>query len=274
MEKKKRKYKIWITISVILICGLFIALYYLFWPLISIPLLEIDGVMLGIVIILVRAAVLGIMSFYLFKRWFKQEAIYSSDAYFLFGCLFGLFSFAKLFDILNNLINLHSTLDKSFILIFMKIRYLFIIITIIPILYLAFESFLTFINLYKKNEMSQKEFNRIRVEITIAYLAFFTIFITLAPNENFLIFSLPYITIFIIIAISFMFLYMYKNKRLSQANGLIIGLTFLLFTCSNVLRSFLTAMFATQGVIISETIDTGINFLMFIGFITKPKYAK
>lgn len=65
---------------------------------------------------------------------------------------------------------------------------------------------------------------------------------------------------------------MYKNKRLSQANGLIIGIAFICFIASNLLRSILLG--ELYYIVFIELIDIGVTLLIFIGFITKPKYAK
>ena len=65
---------------------------------------------------------------------------------------------------------------------------------------------------------------------------------------------------------------MYKNKRLKQANGLIIGIAFICFLISNLLRTILINANLTFG-IFAELIDIGVNLFMFIGFISKPKYA-
>jgi len=68
---------------------------------------------------------------------------------------------------------------------------------------------------------------------------------------------------------------MYKNKHLSQANGLIIGIAFFAFIISNIFRSIMSVYALDNPSIffIIEGVDIFVNFLMFIGFIRKPKYA-
>jgi hypothetical protein len=67
---------------------------------------------------------------------------------------------------------------------------------------------------------------------------------------------------------------MYKNKYLSQANGLIIGLSFLLLIIATIARTVLSLSYDIFPVVLAEFIDIGVYILMFIGFITKPSYGK
>ena len=73
-----------------------------------------------------------------------------------------------------------------------------------------------------------------------------------------------------------MFLFMYKNKHLSQANGLIIGIAFFAFIGSNIFRSIfsVSAMNEPSLFFAIEGFDIIVNTMMFIGFIRKPKYAR
>jgi hypothetical protein len=96
--------------------------------------------------------------------------------------------------------------------------------------------------------------------------------IVLAPTLSFLNLVFPFITIIIYVAIAFMFLFMYKNKRLVQANGLIIGVAFICFIVSGLLRTILINANLSYS-IFAELIDIGVNLFMFFGFISKPKYA-
>ena len=72
-----------------------------------------------------------------------------------------------------------------------------------------------------------------------------------------------------------MFLFMYKNEHLSQATGWIIGIAFFAFVVSNIFRSIISvyALSTPSIFFIIEGVDIFVNFLMFIGFIRKPKYA-
>jgi hypothetical protein len=124
----------------------------------------------------------------------------------------------------------------------------------------------------KNKEMNKEQFNKLRLRIMLGFVIVIALVIVLAPTLNFLNLVFPFITMLIYIAIAFMFLFMYKNKRLTQANGLIIGIAFICFLVSNLIRTILINVNLSYG-IFAELIDIGVNLLIFIGFITKPKYA-
>ncbi|MFX1407649.1 MAG: hypothetical protein ACFFBW_11900 [Promethearchaeota archaeon] len=215
------------------------------------------------------------MSYILFRKWFKQEVIYTSDAYFLFALFFMILTVGKLYDLLYNLILISDTYGDLFILMLSKIRYYIIIINILPILYIGLEATMTFVSVYVK-DLSKKQFSKIRLWIIFVVLLGLTIVITLATNITFLINVLPFFTLAIFVMIAIMFLFMYKNKRLSQANGLIIGIAFLYFIITNLLRSLISVIALTHPsfIVVADLLDISANVLMFIGFISKPSYAK
>jgi hypothetical protein len=124
----------------------------------------------------------------------------------------------------------------------------------------------------KNKEMNKERFNRLRLRIMLGFVIVTALVIVLAPTLSFLNLVFPFITMLSYIAIAFMFLFMYKNKRLTQANGLIIGIAFLCFLVSNLIRTILININLSYG-IFAELIDIGVNLLIFIGFISKPKYA-
>ncbi|MFX1356684.1 MAG: hypothetical protein ACFFA8_05305 [Promethearchaeota archaeon] len=275
MENKKRKFKLWLTISSLGSLIVFSVLYYLYWSTISNALITIEGAELATISAATRIVILSIMSYILFRKWFKQEVIYTSDAYFLFALFFMILTIGKLFDLLYNLLLISDTYGDLFILMLSKIRYYIIIINILPILYIGLEATMTFVSVYVK-DLSKKQFSKIRLWIIFVVLLGLTVIITLATNITFLINVLPFFTIAIFIMIAIMFLFMYKNKRLSQANGLIIGIAFLYFIITNLLRSLISIIALTHPsfIVVADLLDISANVLMFIGFISKPSYAK
>ncbi|MFW9937191.1 MAG: hypothetical protein ACFFD5_06045 [Candidatus Thorarchaeota archaeon] len=275
MEEKKRKYKNLILAITITLLIVFCFVYYLYWSTISNALIIIEGAELATLSAATRIVILSIMSYILFRKWFKQEVIYTSDAYFLFALFFMILTVGKLYDLLYNLILISDTFGDLFILMLSKIRYYIIIINILPILYIGLEATMTFVSVYVK-DLSKKQFSKIRLWIIFIVLLGLTIVITLATNITFLINVLPFFTIAIFIMIAIMFLFMYKNKRLSQANGLIIGIAFLYFIITNLLRSLISVIALTHPsfIVVADLLDISANVLMFIGFISKPSYAK
>ncbi|MFX0059201.1 MAG: hypothetical protein ACFE8J_12955 [Candidatus Heimdallarchaeota archaeon] len=275
MEKKKRKYKYLLLGSSIALLVIFLLVYSLYWSTIIYVLTQIEGTWLATIASIVRIIILGIMSFFLFRKWLKQEAIYTSDAYFLFALFFMVLTFGKIYDLLYNLILISESFGEAVLLYLQKVRFIIVVLNILPILYIGLEAIMTFISVYIK-EISKKQFNKLRLWIVIIFLVLVSFIIVTSTSITFLISVLPFLTLAIFVMIAIMFLFMYKNKRLSQANGLIIGLAFLVFIFTNIARSIISvrALSEPSLFVIAETLDIAANFLMFIGFISKPKYAK
>jgi hypothetical protein len=275
MEIKKRKYKLLLLGSSIGLIIIFSLVYSLYWSTIIYVLTQIEGTWLATIASIIRIIILGIMSFFLFRKWFKQEAIYTSDAYFLFALFFMILTFGKIYDLLYNWILISDSFGEMVLLYLQKVRFIIVVLNILPILYIGLEAIMTFISVYIK-EMSKKQFNRLRLWIVIIFLGLISFIIITASSITFLISVLPFLTLAIFVMIAIMFLFMYKNKRLSQANGLIIGLAFIVFIFTNIARSIISvrALNNPSLFVIAEILDIIANFLMFIGFISKPKYAK
>ncbi|NVM18254.1 MAG: hypothetical protein HWN80_11110 [Candidatus Lokiarchaeota archaeon] len=272
MESKKKKFLYSIFTIILVLTIFFSVLYYLYWPTLIATIFSSEGLWIGVVLIICRTLILGIMSFFLYRKWLRQEAIYISDAYFLFGSFFGILTCAKVYDLFYNLVIISGVFNPEFVLLLVKIRFFIIIVNLLPVLYIGLDAILIYINMNKNKEMDKKQFSKLRLRIMFGFALVTALVIVLAPTLNFLNLVFPFITILIYIAIAFMFLFMYKNKRLTQANGLIIGIAFICFIVSNLLRTILININLSYS-IFAELIDIGINLFMFIGFISKPKYA-
>ncbi len=273
MEGKKRTFLYSILIVILALIISFTMLFTFYWSVLVSPLAANEALLLGLVVIIIRILILGIMSFFLYHKWLKQEAIYTSDAYFLFGSFFGILSCGKIYDIFYYLALISTTFDTEFILLLLKIRFFIIVVNVMPILYIGLEVIITFFNMYKNKEMDKKQFNKLRLRIILIFILVLVLVISLASTTSFLSTILPFITLVMFLGIAIMFLFMYKNQRLSQANGLIIGIAFICFIASNLIRSVLLNIHLYYSVL-AELIDIGVTLLIFIGFVTKPKYAK
>ncbi|MBY9010754.1 MAG: hypothetical protein KGD70_00090 [Candidatus Lokiarchaeota archaeon] len=272
MESKKKQFLYGILTIILVLSIVFSVLFSVNWSILVNTILTIEGLWIGVVAIILRILVLGIMSFFLFRKWLRQEAIYISDAYFLFGAFFGILTCAKIYDLFFNLGIISEDFSTEFMLLLAKIRFFVIIVNLIPILYIGLDAILIYINMNKNKEMNKEQFSKMRLRIMFGFVLVTALVIILAPSINFLNLVFPFITVLIYIAIAFMFLFMYKNKRLVQANGLIIGIAFICFLVSNLIRTILVNASFSYG-IFAELIDIGVNLFMFIGFISKPKYA-
>ncbi|MBY8987301.1 MAG: hypothetical protein KGD61_02515 [Candidatus Lokiarchaeota archaeon] len=272
MESKRKKFLYGIFAIILALTIFFSVLYSLYWSTLIVTIFGSEGLWIGVIAIILRVLILGIMSFFLFRKWLRQEAIYISDAYFLFGSFFGVLTCAKIYDLFFNLVVVSGAFSTEFGLLLAKIRFFIIIVNLIPILYIGLDAILVYINMNKNKEMSKKQFNKLRLRIMFGFALVTALVIVVAPTLNFLNLVFPLITMLVYIAIAFMFLFMYKNKRLVQANGLIIGIAFLCFLVSNLIRTILVNTNLSYG-IFAELIDIGVNLFMFYGFISKPKYA-
>ena len=270
MDIKKKKFLYYILIVNLALLTVFIVLFSFYGPILAATIFDNE---IGLIAITSRILILGVMSFFLIRKWLRQEAVYISDAYFLFGSFFGILAWAKVYDMFYNPAIISGLFETGFILWLVKIRFFIIIANLMPILYIGLDAILVYINMNRNKEMKRKEFNKLRLRIILIFVLLTVTVISLAPTLNFLNVVFPFITVAIYFCIAFMFLFMYKNKRLSQANGLIIGIAFICFIASSLIRTILISTNIYYG-IIAEIIDIVVNLLMFIGFITKPKYAR
>jgi len=275
MENKKKKFKVCLAITGILTLSGFSLLFIFFWNQLAIVLNQIEGGWLAVITGVIRILILIIMSSILYSKWFNQERIYVSDAYFLFALFFSILIVGKIYDIYINLITFSTSVTADFVLLITKIRYFIITLNLMPVLYIGLETTLALISAYIKN-VTKSQFNKIRLGIIGFYLIIVLFVIIIAPTLNSLIIALPYFTLGIYVVIAVMFFFMYKNKRLSQANALLIGIAFLCLIASSLIRSVITviALENPSIFVIAEMLDIIVNFVIFLGFITKAKYAK
>ncbi|TFF94093.1 MAG: hypothetical protein EU543_02095 [Promethearchaeota archaeon] len=271
MKQKKNRFKILlILLNILTIIGFFV-LFFTYMPLLKKAIDKYDTAWFLIGIIFIRIGNFGFFSSYLYKKWFNQEVIYTSDGFFLFALFFNIFIYGKFFDLFSYLSFGSEEITESFFLIILKIRYMILILEAIPLLYHGLEVLVNFIKVYSE-KTNKTQLKKLRQIIILVFLSMMTILIILAPNSTFIINLFPILVLGTILGIIIMFLFMYKMKLLSQANGLIIGLGFILFMLSSFLRSFLSAQFDPILIIISEIIDMFVFFIIFIGFIKKPNY--
>ena len=134
---KKRSYKLIIFICVNL--GIFgiILLYMLNSSLIVKAFNDYAGALEVVYVILIRVLILSITTFYLLKKWFKQEAQYLSDIPFLLSLFFLILAFGKAIDLFWDLT--FFTYSEFMVLFLIKIRYIIIILEVAPLIYLGLE---------------------------------------------------------------------------------------------------------------------------------------
>ncbi|MFX1234682.1 MAG: hypothetical protein ACFFBY_08980, partial [Promethearchaeota archaeon] len=151
MENKKKKFKIYLIIIGILVLIGFSLLFILFWNELAIVLNQVEGAWFAVISGVIRIIILVIMSSILYSKWFKQERIYVSDAYFLFALFFSILIVGKMYDLYINLITFSEGVTADFVLLITKIRYFIITLNLMPILYIGLETTLALISAYAKN---------------------------------------------------------------------------------------------------------------------------
>ncbi|MBD3196050.1 MAG: hypothetical protein GF317_13410 [Candidatus Lokiarchaeota archaeon] len=177
----------------------------------------------------------------------------------------------KCFDLFTN-ITYFIDLFNSYTLLLMKIRYFVIIINILPMLYLGLEFLILVLKEYF-TRLDEVNNEKLRFSIMTFFFVVISSLIMLINDIKNLTLILPIITFGTAVGIILMFLFMYMNKKLSQANGLIISIGFSLYIFSSILRGFLAQLAELKGIFIAELIDMFIYLIIFVGFITKPKYS-
>ncbi|MHA1805100.1 MAG: hypothetical protein ACTSU4_11330 [Promethearchaeota archaeon] len=227
---------------------------------------------------LIRIGLFILMSVILYHKWFQQEALFLSDAYFLFGMFFNILIYGKIQDLFGYLYYSQITLEYQIILFYLKTRYLLIIFNTLPLFYLGifvlFSIFTTFIR-----ELPEYVAKRVRFFIFTGFFTGTTFIILILPTIELVILLYSIILTTTLLGIVVMFFIMYKYKRLSQAHGLIIGLGFLLaiilsFYTSQLRNEFVNDASLVSSLIFAELIDMFVYFMVFLGFLIKPGYAK
>jgi len=271
---KKKKYKWTLVLGVVLGIIAISILYAINLSVIIRSYNEVEG-MSGVVwVITIRIVILLVSAFYVFRTWFKQEAQYLSDLPFLFGLFFLLLAFGKSIDLLFDLTYYYYSNDD--ILTLIKIRFIIVIFTAAPLVYLSIGMILYSLSLKEKYQKLKKEKRRNTDTFIIIFIIVIIeiIAVLLTPNTTIIGILLPFIVIPSFITIVWLFTFAHKNKRLSQVNSLILALGFGAYLISQIIRPLLHNILGagTTYLIIAEIIDLIIFIIIFIGFYLKANY--
>ena len=69
MESKKKKFLYSVFFIILALTIVFSILFSMYWPALIAPILSSENLWIGVVAIIGRAAVLGILSFFLYRKW-------------------------------------------------------------------------------------------------------------------------------------------------------------------------------------------------------------
>jgi len=213
-----------------------------------------------------------ISGFYLINKWFKQDEIYFSDLSLLIGSLFLILIIGKLFDLFLYFLNFQ--ISSELLLFLTKIRYVIIIINLLPMISLSLKMILFYILINRKQSSLKDKDNRKKVQrrliIIITCIEFLIIF--LAPTYNILFYILPFLLIPSLIVIVWLFAFAYKNEKLTEINTLIVSIGWALFLSTSLFRSFGQNLGELPiFLIISEILEIISFIVIFIGFAKKKK---
>ena len=266
---KKRLYQFSLLLSVVLgSIGMFF-LYFINSSLIAKAFAEYEGALEVVLIISLRILLLSIITFYLFNKWFKQEAQYLTDIPFLLGIFFFLLAFGKAIDIFWDLT--FFTFDDAFVLLLAKIRYFIIVFEVAPLIYLGFE--IIFFRLEDRfTRLKDKRYmNTLRTRLIAVIVGVESVAIIIVPNVTILGMVLPIILIPSLLGIVYIFYLAYRYNRLKMVKTKILTIGFLLYMISNILRPVMQNILGETAnyIIVVELIDLCIFLVIFLGLYKK-----
>jgi len=281
---RKNIYQLLVYLPFLFISIAIIFLYYIFAEEI-IKSAEIEGMYLITILVLARMCFLFGISIYAYRQWFKQEAQYFTDIPALFGMFFTLYLFGKFFDLLTYLTYFQITKEGWTVLI--KMRYLILLTTFLPMMYLSLLMFLYYLSLKENVAMFtikkiRDEKHRTKRQKQIISIIFISeiLFVIYAPNTLILTLLLPLFTGIAFIMIIWLFYYANKNKRLIQINTRILYYAFWILLMVQIVYAiarmivgeWTTEVLAVGMVLIVETLGLIANIIVFFGFYLKSKY--
>ena len=269
----RRKYLLALVLG-ICIGFIFIIMLYLINLNIVIETLEtVEGASIVLTAYIIRLSILAGVAIYLFRRWFMQEKMYTSDLPFLFGMFFLFLLFGKLLEMLSNF--MYPVVAPDVFLLYLKIRQFAIIATMAPMVFLSI-MMIIFLQangkIKKYNDPRERNAFSLKILTIIAIVEAILIIIT--PNTTFSGINMAFFIILSLLVTTWMFYFSYRNKRLSQIHPLIVAIGFTGYLISNILRVLFQSVIGENALFIgiTELLDIIICLVIFIGYIKKANY--
>ena len=264
LSKKERYKLILLTCFVLAIIGVAV-LYFINWSLIIQAFQAYEGAFEVLLVISIRILILSITVFYLFHKWFKQEAQYLSDIPFLLGLFFLILIFGKAIDLLWDLT--FFTFNDDVVLMFLKFRFFIIILEVAPLIFLGLE--IIFFKLEDRfQKLKNKEYmNKMRMIIILIIVCVESFIVIIAPNTTIIGRILPAIVIPSLIGIVYIFFLAYRLNRLKVVKPGILAIGFFLYLLSNILRPILQYILGEVAmyIILAELVDIFVFLIIFFG---------
>ncbi|GAH00326.1 unnamed protein product, partial [marine sediment metagenome] len=175
----------------------------------------------------------GGMTLIVFRQWFKQDKLHYSDISFLFGLFFLGLMFGKCLDLLYKLT--YFTADNDNILILLKFRYILIILTIIPLIFISNDIIFLRGSQYHEKFANDNYRNRLNISFIVIIISIESVMVIISPNLIIISLVLMCIHIPSLAWITYTFYYAYRNEQLLQIKPLLISVIFsvipVLFIC-------------------------------------------
>jgi hypothetical protein len=268
------KYKSILVGTIGIIELIFMSLFFFLKDIIIYNFRQTPGELVLIIsLIIVRITIMGAMTIFFFHKWFHQEKRYFTDLTFLIGLFYYFLVIGKSFDIVWILT---SNWNYEWISIaLLKIRFIIILITMLPILYLGLGILLYSLS-FRYDKLTEDFRKRIRLYLVLAYIGFGALFSLLSTSVFTISYIYPFVVLPTLVGITYIFIFAHRNQRLAQVNGLIIGIAFIWYAITSSLRPILTSIGPMKFGLwwLAEILDLGAFIVMFIGYLTKPSYIK
>ncbi len=251
--------------------AILILLFVFFSPIITQSIANYPEFYLLIIIITLRIVNISACTLYMFYKWFQQERQYFSDVPFLFAMFFYILIFGKGLDLWWDLV--YYYIGEDIVLIILKIRFLIILMELLPMMYLGFGIILFALSVKKKsNKLADQEaIDKIRLKLVVLLFVLETSVVILGPNHIFISNILPIIAIPSLIMIIYVMYLAYKQKVLSEVNPLILTIGFTLILISQFVRPMFLNIFGEEPIylICAEFFDLGVFGVISMGFIKR-----
>ena len=237
---------------------------------------QFEGMWSITIFILIRISITMAMTIFAFRQWFKQDDLHFSDIPLLFGLFFLGLVFGKSLDLLYKLT--YFTADKDKLLILLKFRYIFIILTIAPLILIGIDIILFQLSLHYEKLSKDNYRNRLNLIIIVIIIVIESLIVILAPNLTGIIIILMCIHMPSLAWIVYTFYWAHRNKQLFQIKPLIVAIIFfidlILYVLSIITNPFRKKIigFSTSYIIFAELIDLIIIIVIFLGYYMESNY--
>ncbi len=270
--KAHKVYSYMIAIMAISILSVIVSMYVIFSRQVSAQIASDVRTWYVISAFALRIALLTFSSLYMLRIWFKKPIMKFQDTAFLFGMFFLILAFGKLYGLLMNLV--FFQVDEATSLTLSKIRIIFVYFTMLPMIYLSIGMILLYFSKKYPSLENEARKNNIRISIIFLISIIVLISVAMAPSLAFTGILVAVITLLSLIIITWLFFFAYRKEKLPEIHPLVVGLGFLAYLASSIIRSVLQNIMGitVEFAVLAEIIDILVLILIFTGLLMKAKY--